>query len=256
MNMNDIGQLVSISMFFYVLTKFIFNTFAEIQIPMDTWSSVDIFCAFTNISCFTLLSLFMKPENIINEDKKLYFNLLMLMVVLATWSRIIAICLVIPSFSKLIMTIYAMLGSAGTFIFIVLYYLVIVTMIAYALYQEAVADYQEPFYIFRKLFDALMGNYGYDNILDNHTDKSKEHTVFLFFHIYIANVFLLNYLVAILSTVYGESMEIGEFSYNCNKYLYIERYNIAFQDKNGYSELVLYPPPVNMMLIFLLPGVF
>ena len=141
MYMNDIGQLVSISMFFYVLTKFIFNTFAEIQIPMDTWSSVDIFCAFTNISCFTLLSLFMKPENIINEDEKFFFNMLMLMVVLATWSRIIAICLVIPAFSKLIMTIYAMLGSAGTFIFIVLYYLVIVTMIAYAVFQEAVPDY-------------------------------------------------------------------------------------------------------------------
>ena len=133
--------MVSISMFFYVITKIIFNTFAEIQIPMDIWSSVDIFCAFTNISCFTLLSLYMKPENIIDEDKKFFFNMLMLMVVLATWSRIIAICLVIPSFSKLIMTIYAMLGSAGTFIFIVMYYLVMATMVAYAMYQEAVPDY-------------------------------------------------------------------------------------------------------------------
>lgn len=53
------------------------------------------------------------------------------------------------------------------------------------------------------------------------------HTVFLFIHIYIANIFMLNYLVAILSTVYSEMMDLKEFAFNCNKYLYIERYLIA-----------------------------
>ena len=50
----------------------------------------------------------------------------------------------------------------------------------------------------------------------------------LVFHLYIANIFLLNYLVAILSTVYSEMSEEGDFYYKYYKYKYIERYNIAF----------------------------
>lgn len=78
----------------------------------------------------------------------------------------------------------------------------------------------------------------------------------MFLHIYIANIFMLNYLVAILSTVYSEMMDLGEFAFNSNKYLYIERYLIAQKDENGYSELVMYPPPINFMLVFLLPSLF
>lgn len=74
-----------------------------------------------------------------------------------------------------------------------------------------------------------MGTYDYD-VIDGRENYAKFHTFFMFIHIYIANIFLLNYLVAILSTVYVERTEIGEFSFLCNKYLYIERYNIAFQD--------------------------
>ena len=52
----------------------------------------------------------------------------------------------------------------------------------------------------------------------------------MMFNIFISSVFLLNYLVAILSTVYEEMMEMGDFAFKCNKYKYIERYNIAFKD--------------------------
>ena len=56
------------------------------------------------------------------------------------------------------MTIYAMLGCATTFIFIVMYYLFDATMFACALYQEAVPDYFELFYTYRLLFNTLMGS--------------------------------------------------------------------------------------------------
>lgn len=74
-----------------------------------------------------------------------------------------------------------------------------------------------------------MGSYDYA-VFARFKKVEEIHTTFMFLHIYIANIFLLNYLVAILSTVYSDMMEIGEFSFLCNKYLYIERYNIAFQD--------------------------
>ncbi len=47
---------------------------------------------------------------------------------------------------------------------------------------------------------------------------------------FLANTFVLNYLVAILTTVYEEMLEKGDFAYKSNKYMYIERYYIALQD--------------------------
>lgn len=49
-------------------------------------------------------------------------------------------------------------------------------------------------------------------------------------NVLLTNVFLLNYLVAILSTVYEQGEEQGDFAYKQNKYMYIERYALAMQD--------------------------
>jgi hypothetical protein len=72
-------------------------------------------------------------------------------------------------------------------------------------------------------------------------------------HLYLANIFLLNYLVAILGSVYGEMGEKGAFYYKYYKYKYIERYAVAFKDIHGYYEFIIHPPPINLFLVFLLP---
>jgi len=53
-------------------------------------------------------------------------------------------------------------------------------------------------------------------------------------HVFIANILMLNYLVAILSTVYQMMMEGGEYLYKSNKYRFIEKYSIAMRNKQGY----------------------
>lgn len=128
-------------MFFYVATKSIFNTFAEIQIPMDRWSVIDVFCAFSNIICLSCFTLFFNANDILDADRKFYFNMLQLLTIFATWARIIGMCLVMQNFSALIMTISEMLGSATTFLFIVLFYLLVVALVALALFQETGPNY-------------------------------------------------------------------------------------------------------------------
>ena len=72
-------------------------------------------------------------------------------------------------------------------------------------------------------------------------------------HIFISNIFLLNYLVAIISSVYSIMIIQGEFSYKSNKYEFIEKYSVPLMDRWGYSELVIHPPPLNIFTIVLAP---
>jgi len=212
---------------------------------------IDILCACSNMVTMSLMTT-IGNEDIVNYNKKYKYNLLIVLMIVATWMRLVGFLFVMESFSKLIMTIIEMLKSATTFIFICGFYLSVMSTIAICLFQESSITYSNFLYAIRTMFDAMLGMYQYR--IEKQYENS--HTIFLVLHIYVANIFLLNYLVAILSTVYEQMLEKGDFRFKCYRYSYIERYKIAFKDDNGYSELVVHPPPFNMGLIFILPAVF
>ena len=72
-------------------------------------------------------------------------------------------------------------------------------------------------------------------------------------HVFLSNIFLLNYLIAILSTVYHYMVTKGDFNYKRSKYQFIEKYSIPLQEKWGYQELVVHPAPLNAFTVFLIP---
>lgn len=80
------------------------------------------------------------------------------------------------------------------------------------------------------LYSAFIGDYKYIS----NPNFELSFSILLILHIIISNIFLLNFLVAILSTVYENMMEGGEFAYKRNKYLFIEKYSVALLDKWGY----------------------
>jgi hypothetical protein len=149
-----------------------------------------------------------------------------LVTIVTCWARFFAILFVVQAVSKLIMTIIKMVGSATTFLFILFIYLLVFSCIMMVLFQESSINYSSQIYAIRTLFDAMMGTYDY-TIKEEYATM---HAVFMMAHIFLAYVFMLNYLVAILSTIYEQMMEKGDFAFKCNKYKYIERYNISFQD--------------------------
>ena len=68
----------------------------------------------------------------------------------------------------------------------------------------------------------------------------------------MGNVFLLNYLIAILSTTYETLLTSGIFMYKVNLFQYCERYITAFEDKS-YGEIILHPPPISYFSTLMLP---
>lgn len=101
----------------------------------------------------------------------------------------------------------------------------------------------------RSMFDTMLGNYSEMTLPRNDT----LHTSLRMIHIVISNVFLVNFLIAILSSAYEYMREMGEFEYKTIKYSYIEKYQIPKLDKKGFAELVIHPAPLSIFTLILLP---
>lgn len=86
-------------------------------------------------------------------------------------------------------------------------------------------------------------------------DRALSYSVLIIAHVFFANVLLMNYLIAILSTTYENMKQSGIFRYKVNLYKYCERFMIAFNNES-YGELVLHPPPVSYLCIVMLPFLF
>lgn len=97
----------------------------------------------------------------------------------------------------------------------------------------------------RTLFDAFISYYFY--IDDPRFATSYE--IIMVAHIFVCHIFLFNYLVAILSTVFTLMTDSSEFAFRCDKYEFIEKYSIPMLDEDGYQELVIHPPPLNFLTI-------
>ena len=97
-------------------------------------------------------------------------------------------------------------------------------------------------------FDAMLGGYAYSGVKDDEILYSWV----IIFHIFVINILMLNYMIAILSMTYGAMLESGSFLYKCALYEYCERYMIAFQEER-LGEFVIHSPPVNLMCLIMLP---
>lgn len=100
------------------------------------------------------------------------------------------------------------------------------------------------------MFTSFIGDYDYNAAVDGFEISGS---ILVMGHKFISSIFLLNFLIAILSAVYDYMQDEGEFEFKKCKYEFIEKYSIALMDPHGYYELVIHPPPINFFTIFLLP---
>lgn len=94
----------------------------------------------------------------------------------------------------------------------------------------------------RMMFETTAASYSYQNM----GDQEYLHITIMAINVFVGNILLLNYLVAIMSTTYGLMLESGSFLFKVNLYNYCERYMIGFHNK-AYGELVLHPAPISLL---------
>jgi hypothetical protein len=98
------------------------------------------------------------------------------------------------------------------------------------------------------LFNDAMGVFDYTGM----EGREVSHSLLTIFTVFFANILLMNYLIAILSTTYENMRESGIFRYKCNLYSFCERYMIAFTSPD-YGGFVTYPPPISYITMLLIP---
>lgn len=94
----------------------------------------------------------------------------------------------------------------------------------------------------KTMYNAAMGVYDYNGM----GTLEFQFSVLQIIHIFLSNILLLNFLIAILSFTYDKMQMISIFKYKVNVYQYSERYLAAFTDEE-YSEIALHPPPVSLL---------
>ena len=87
----------------------------------------------------------------------------------------------------------------------------IMSSIGLCWFGEKFIGYSDMFNSLRLTFDIMMGVTSWEDY--SHPLDKFLFFIFLIINVYIANIFLLNYLVAILSTVYEENTPIGLFEF-------------------------------------------
>ena len=160
-----------------------------------------------------------------NEYQKDLIDWIVAVVFIFIWAKPSVLFLVVPSISKMLITLIFMLQDVGAFLVIMIIYIIAMTQIFSTLFQDIAPQFATLFLSVRTTFDTMIGVYAYEG-----TDNKWEliFTGLMILNLFFIFILLLNFMVAILSTTYGTMLEEGQFKYKCALYNYCERYMIAF----------------------------
>ena len=207
--------------------------------PYDRWAILDMLSALMTVVGFPII-MQMSPESFADKDSKDWIDILMLTMIFLQWMRFYLFFFMLEELSKMLLTFLAMIVATAPFMFIVIAYLIIAAAVFTTIFQDVNYALYGNFVIsIRSMFDGLMGGYSYKGF----GEYEMMHMLMMWVHIILANVLLLNYLIALLSQSYCEMLESGKFLYNVYLYQYCERYVVGLANQE-YGQLVIHPAPV------------
>ena len=85
-------------------------------------------------------------------------------------------------------------------------------------------------------------------------NQENIYSVLIILNLFISSILLLNFMIAILSTTYGQLLESGSFKYKCQLFQYCEIYLTAMKEP-CFGEMVIHPAPLNVFASLMIPFV-
>lgn len=208
-------------------------------VPIDMWTALD---ALSGVSLLLVVPYLMSLPNDVLLDKyqKRTYDYAIIGTSTLCFCRCFAYFFMIESISKMILTFISMILDTFAFMFLTAWYIFLMSAIFCTVYQNVnPSRYGDIWTSITSIFDGFLASYTYGSV----KNYELEHMVLIIIHIFAGNIVLFNYLIAILSSTYGELLESGQFQFKVKLYRYCERYITAHQYE-AYRELVLYPAPI------------
>ncbi len=161
------------------------------------------------------------PEDILVKQKKQNLDFYVCAVVSITWVRFFSYFLIVKRVSKLLITLVTMLQSTLSFFFMFsCYFILAATVFNMRFGTENEEHYGTVWLSGRHLFDSFASEYRFIDF----GAFQRSYDVFFIMHQIITRVFLLNYLVAVLTTIYQFMIVEGEYTYSRMRYLFYKKY--------------------------------
>jgi hypothetical protein len=121
------------------------------------------------------------------------------MVLIISWLRFFSYFLVFSNISKITLTLFMMLKETLYFLLILGCYMALMTTVFATLFrdcetEDARQDYHSLYTTLRALLDYFLANFSVKDL----GSYNLSHSILYICHVTISNIFLLNFLVAIL----------------------------------------------------------
>lgn len=152
-------------------------------------------------------------ENLMEVDYKDYLDYAVCALSLIQFARFFYYYLVIASVSRMLLTLVGMIVDCIPFIGLLGCIWLIMTQLFFTFFQDKTTPYNGFLSTFQKQFLFTAAAYDY---LGMKPEYEFPHLIAVIFVVYILNVVLLNFLVAIMSTTYAVMTETGSFLFKVN----------------------------------------
>ncbi|CDW72703.1 UNKNOWN [Stylonychia lemnae] len=249
------GLLLCFTLLIHFSQKIAFSLFTKKGFNLDLWTIIDLITAVCNTFCLYITG-FVTPRNILDRLKKQNLDFYVCAVVTVTWIRFFAYFLIIKKVSKLLITLVTMIFNTMSFFFMFVCYMIIAASIFNMRFGNVAEDMYGSFFISaRTLFDSMQSNYEFRNF----GPYERSYDIMFIIHQIITRIFMLNYLVAVLTTIYQYMIIQGEYTYIRMRYWFYKRFQDMFVSKKHYDiqakdrtenslcELSMHPCPQNLI---------
>jgi len=185
------------------------------QVPIDKWQKMDVFFAGTSLALVLVLAS-LPIEMFENSTTKHWISYAVFCLKKIKYCRLLLYFLVVNSISKMLLTLVYMILDTIAFILLLCLWLFIMSIIFTTLFQGTEGLlYEDVWSTFKILWNAMLGTYLNQGI---DIELYWIHVAFTHFYVYMSNILLLNYLIAIMSTTYESLLESGSFMFKVNLY--------------------------------------
>lgn len=215
----------------------------------DQWVKLD-FLMFT-IMILLMLELHERymgsGKELSDVDPKLFNSCLHSLMFMIIWLRFMSVLIISKRFGPYLRMIYLMVGETVNFFIIFLCLLVCTSAVFTALFNKSNPDFVDFSMSLRMLYSGAIGEFN----LTNFTDDKILGSILFSIYLLLANVMLLNLLVALLSNIYTNLIDRIDSEHRA---VVISTYN-RYSWHEDYGLLIYLPSPITYLLLLLSPFV-